>query len=257
MSLRIQQDESYVGDHWWKWSVWLDGPTDELARVRYVIYTLHPSFVPPVRTIKTRSNGFRLHSQGWGVFAMHLEIVFRDKTVSKRKYTLKLHYPTRIKAERVAEKSAPPIVYLSSTASDADTARVIKSSLVSRGIEVLGDDDLGAGMPLSLSVENMLAKSQHAIFVMSGRPSLWMSREIDAARRHGVPITPLLVGADSEVPGSLSDLMSMRISDETEIAKVLDGILSLSGRAAPLKPTPNRWAPESKSVSKREISKKK
>src|ERR1700752_1340354 len=90
MSLRVKQAETYRGNDWGEWSVWLEGLPDELGAVTQVVYTLHRSFTPHVHTIRPRRNGFRLNGQGRGTFTMHLEIHYRDKTVKQRKYNLNL-----------------------------------------------------------------------------------------------------------------------------------------------------------------------
>jgi transcription initiation factor IIF auxiliary subunit len=220
MSLRIRQDETYVGQDWWTWSVWLDGTAEELADVSHVIYTLHPSFAPPVVTVKNRSKGFRLQSEGWGTFTMHLDIVQRDKTITRRKHDLKLHYPEESRARSAPEKSAAPRFYVSSTASDAGTAHEIKASLLEHGAQIVSNEDSSAGQPPSRALEDRMTKSKGAIFVMSSQPSVWMNREIEAARRHKVPITAVLVGATSPLPRSIADLTTVRIKDASEIEKV-------------------------------------
>ena len=155
---------------------------------------------------------------------MHLEIGFRDKTVKQRKYDLKLYYPEEPAATQAHGTGAPPSIFLSSTATDADTAQAIKAALVNLGIEVLSDAELGAGMPLSRSVESGLAKAGHALFVMSGRPSLWMSREMDAARQHKVPVTAILVGESAKAPEFLGDTLQLRIKDGSEVNKVIEAV---------------------------------
>lgn len=58
MSLNIEQESNYQGDDWWKWAVWIDGPTSELDDVVEVEYKLHPSFPRPVRIVSDR--GFQV-----------------------------------------------------------------------------------------------------------------------------------------------------------------------------------------------------
>ena len=91
--LRIQQSEKYQGDEWWSWSVWIEGPEEELREINYVEYTLHPTFANPVLTIKTRANKFKLSTGGWGVFPIRVRIVKNDGTERLLTHQLKLHYP--------------------------------------------------------------------------------------------------------------------------------------------------------------------
>ncbi len=98
--LRIQQDERYAGDDWWTWSIRLDGPDRVLDEVDYVEYTLHPTFANPVRRVTSRANGFKLKTEGWGVFPVYVQVVGKDGKVRRMKHQLQLHYPDgRLNAE--------------------------------------------------------------------------------------------------------------------------------------------------------------
>jgi transcription initiation factor IIF auxiliary subunit len=92
-SIKIKRFEQYREDDWWSWSVWLEGPLSELNKIDYVEYTLHPTFANPVRRVSSRSNRFRLDSEGWGVFPIYLQVVRKDGKVKHLKHQLKLHYP--------------------------------------------------------------------------------------------------------------------------------------------------------------------
>jgi transcription initiation factor IIF auxiliary subunit len=92
-SLKIQQADKYEGDDWWSWSVWLDGPKAELDKVKFAEYTLHPTFVTPVRRVTSRRNKFKLTTGGWGVFPIYAHVTKKDGTVIRLKHQLQLHYP--------------------------------------------------------------------------------------------------------------------------------------------------------------------
>lgn len=94
-SLKIEQTEKFEGDEWWSWSVWLDGPKSELEQVKYVEYTLHPTFPEPVVRVTNRSNSFKLSTGGWGVFPIYAQVVRKDGTVLRLKHRLQLHYPDK------------------------------------------------------------------------------------------------------------------------------------------------------------------
>jgi transcription initiation factor IIF auxiliary subunit len=68
MKLRVAQAQKYVKDSWWEWSVWIDGPDEELDEVEEVTYKLHPTFTKPVRCSTDRKSKFKLKTAGWGVF---------------------------------------------------------------------------------------------------------------------------------------------------------------------------------------------
>lgn len=93
MALKIKQDFEYKGKDWWKWSVWVDGPEQELDEIKYVEYTLHPTFSKPVRKIDDRSSKFRLETAGWGVFTIYAKVVHKDGGKTLLEHDLELLYP--------------------------------------------------------------------------------------------------------------------------------------------------------------------
>jgi transcription initiation factor IIF auxiliary subunit len=93
MGLTIKQESSYLGEDWWAWSIALDGPPEELDRVQYVVYTLHPTFPSPVRRVTDRSTHFRLDAKGWGTFTVYVEVSFKDGPPQTLSHELALYYP--------------------------------------------------------------------------------------------------------------------------------------------------------------------
>jgi transcription initiation factor IIF auxiliary subunit len=93
MAIRIEQDYLYSGDHWWKWSVWIEGPDDELDAIKEVVYTLHESFVDPVRVVRDRATKFRLDTSGWGTFRIYARVVTTTGSSRKLHHDLVLAYP--------------------------------------------------------------------------------------------------------------------------------------------------------------------
>ena len=93
MALSIHQRAEYAGDDYWNWSVWLDGPAEELDQVDHVMYVLHPTFPRPVREIRDRSTNFRLDTSGWGIFTVLAKAVHRDGRETPLKHDLELRYP--------------------------------------------------------------------------------------------------------------------------------------------------------------------
>jgi transcription initiation factor IIF auxiliary subunit len=91
--MEIRQSESYVGDNWWNWSVWIEGSNEELDRVEYVEWRLDPTFSNPVRRVEDRGTNFRLETGGWGVFMIHAFARRKDGTTEQMRHYLELHYP--------------------------------------------------------------------------------------------------------------------------------------------------------------------
>jgi transcription initiation factor IIF auxiliary subunit len=93
LALRISQESTYEGPDYWKWAVWLDGAQSDLDSVDHVVYTLHPTFPNPVRTVSNRSTAFRLETAGWGTFTLYAKVAFVDGTFEHLEHELELFYP--------------------------------------------------------------------------------------------------------------------------------------------------------------------
>jgi transcription initiation factor IIF auxiliary subunit len=93
VALSIQQSASYLGKDRWSWSVWVDGPPEELETIDHVVYILDPTFHDPVRLIKDRSTKFRLDTSSWGVFTIHAQAVDREGHETPLHHKLELMYP--------------------------------------------------------------------------------------------------------------------------------------------------------------------
>ena len=93
MAIKIKQDFEYKGKEWWEWSVWVEGPEQELDEIKHVEYTLHSSFFKPVRKIDDRSSKFRLETAGWGVFTIYAKVFHKDGGETLLEHDLELLYP--------------------------------------------------------------------------------------------------------------------------------------------------------------------
>jgi transcription initiation factor IIF auxiliary subunit len=93
MALGMDQDSEYEGNDFWRWSVSLDGPKAELDKVDHVVYTLHPTFANPVRTVDDRATNFRLETAGWGTFTLYAKVVDKDGNEHHLEHELELYYP--------------------------------------------------------------------------------------------------------------------------------------------------------------------
>ena len=92
MAYEIKQDFEYKGDDWWEWSVWVEASDAELNKIKFVEYTLHPTFVKPVRIIKDRKSKFRLETAGWGIFTVYAQAVLQDGEKINMERELELLY---------------------------------------------------------------------------------------------------------------------------------------------------------------------
>jgi transcription initiation factor IIF auxiliary subunit len=93
MSLSIRQDANYVDRDYWKWSVWLEGPSNELDEVDHVMYVLHSTYIKPVREIHDRASNFRLDTSGWGTFTIRAKVVSKAGREEWLKHDLILLHP--------------------------------------------------------------------------------------------------------------------------------------------------------------------
>jgi transcription initiation factor IIF auxiliary subunit len=91
--LKIEQWEQYDGDDWWHWAVWIEGEDETLDQIKFVEWTLHPTFPDPIRKTTNRSNKFRLETGGWGVFPIVARVELKDGKQTKLRHHLHLHYP--------------------------------------------------------------------------------------------------------------------------------------------------------------------
>lgn len=93
MAYKLAQDFEYKGDDWWEWSVWVDASDDEINKIKFVEYTLHPTFPNPVRIIKNRQTKFRLETAGWGIFTIYAQAVLQNGEKVNMEHELELYYP--------------------------------------------------------------------------------------------------------------------------------------------------------------------
>lgn len=95
--IRAGNTAKYVGDGHYDWTVYIDADPDILNNIKYVQYTLHPTFKNPVRKVKKRGGDypFALSMNGWDEFTIGVKVVFRDGTSTSFDYELKLFNRSR------------------------------------------------------------------------------------------------------------------------------------------------------------------
>jgi peptidoglycan hydrolase-like protein with peptidoglycan-binding domain len=140
--MKIAQDQHYEGDDWWKWSIWIDAPADELAQIDKVVWHLHPTFPEPVRTTRNRDDKFRLETSGWGTFTVRAEVWKGGEPIAL-KHELKLDYPERpllkrgVKGSDIDELQAKLGIEVTGEF-DAATEAAVRSFQESRGLPADG-----------------------------------------------------------------------------------------------------------------------
>jgi len=90
---KISQDCKYKGDDYWGWSVWIDAAAEELDKIEYVTYVLHPTFTPPIQKVEDRASHFKLKASGWGTFTLYAKLQMKDGSEIHLEHELELFYP--------------------------------------------------------------------------------------------------------------------------------------------------------------------
>jgi hypothetical protein len=178
VTLRIAQNAAPTDKAHWRWSVWLEGPDDELDSVKEVIWKLHSSFARPIRRVDTRANGFRLESSGWGEFEIQAELHRFNRQVDNLRHWIRfdrqdLDQGSRLEAINNADRSLPtpdvvhplPTIFLSYSRQNATLAGVLARTLKQRGINVLLDVDIPAGVEIGRWIDEAIERSNAAVFL--------------------------------------------------------------------------------------------
>lgn len=86
--VRVVQTSKKIGDRLWEWEIHLEGKPEDLDQVDRVVYSLHPTFPDPVRTVTDRPSGFKLQTSGWGTFQIKLVIYYKNGIEQTRFHNL-------------------------------------------------------------------------------------------------------------------------------------------------------------------------
>lgn len=88
--VRVDNTATYIGSGRYDWTVFLLADRSVLDSIRYVEYTLHPSFPNPIRRVYDRNTNFSLSSNGWGKFDILVKVVYTDNRVEYHRHRLRL-----------------------------------------------------------------------------------------------------------------------------------------------------------------------
>lgn len=119
VDVQVVNTATYVDSGRYNWSVFLVGKEKVLNSIKYVQYTLHPSFPQPQRTVYDRETNFTLNSNGWGEFNIYVKIVFDSGRKMYLEHWLSLEKMGRVEIETNTacdEQSRQLIVELYATA---------------------------------------------------------------------------------------------------------------------------------------------
>src|SRR5262249_12425443 len=82
-TLDIQNIAERIADDKWRWTAFVSGPSDQIAKIACVEYILHPTFPNPVQKVCSTDDPqhpFALTATGWGTFNLRARIEFKDGT---------------------------------------------------------------------------------------------------------------------------------------------------------------------------------
>jgi hypothetical protein len=221
--LRLVNDSAAKANDWWSWSVWVEGPDEELDRIEKVVYTLHPTFPNPVRTTTDRASKYRLSSEGWGEFSVSAQVFLADGAVIKLRRWIQFG----------AEPATPaagrrPGVFLSYGISERRFAAGLIASLKDQGIDVLTHDSAGADLPLDTMPEEVTRRVDLVVVLVARepRPLALLCADRAAALRKPV-MTVLLDDVDrSLLPPPLLHMHVSSSGKGSDVQAVADAIVS-------------------------------
>ena len=225
MNLKVKQAVSPHDEGWWNWSLWLDGPEDELDKVEYVEYVLHPTFPNPVRKIADRSTNFRLNTRGWGEFSIKVRVHLDDDEMIVMEHWLELDEvaPTR-GHESLIKSHARLRLYLSSGVADIEFAYELKEALEHDGIEVLLKQDMSYEESLESILDTQRRSIQAGLLVISDVRNPWLIRDYWVLSEHKISSLVVQVGEPRELPDEMEDLPRFQIKDYSETRQVASSI---------------------------------
>lgn len=87
-NLRPANTSQHLGEGRWRWTIYLDGNSQDLDRVKCVEYTLHPTFSNPIQLICNRSSQFAFTAIGWGTFVVRIKAFLIDGSIKEMRYQL-------------------------------------------------------------------------------------------------------------------------------------------------------------------------
>jgi hypothetical protein len=226
MNLKVKQSVTPHDEGRWNWSLWLDGPEEELDEIEYVEYILHPTFPKPVQKISDRSTNFRFDARGWGEFSVKVRVHREDDDeVIVLDHWLELDEvaPTR-SGEAFSIKEEKLRLYLSSGVADIEFAYELKEALEHDGVDVLLKEDMSYAQSLESILETQRRSIQAGLFVISDVRNPWLIRDYWVLAEHKISSLVVQIGEPRELPDELNGLPRFQVKDVSEADQVASSI---------------------------------
>lgn len=215
--LRLLNDSTPRGADWWEWSIWVEGPDDELAEVESVTYRLHPTFPHPVQKVTDRSTKFRLRGSGWGEFMVAAEARLRSGRVVPLERWLELR---DAKGQRPSDHAGAggrrPTVFISASAVDGELVADLTEALRAQGIEARCEQDVEVNANAALGIDEALRDSDGIVAVFSEPRSPWVESEFERARGMRKPTFPVILG-DTYVPPAVTEMVRFELKERRNV----------------------------------------
>ena len=220
-NLRLQNDSKPTAEGWWEWSVWVEGPDDEVNSLESVTYRLHPTFPNPVQTVTDPSTRFRLRGIGWGEFSIVADVHYRDGRSARLERWLELQ------EESGAGPSSPrqPMVFVSHSVADNAMVYALTKSLIAQGVQVVTEESLEAGSDWQESIRERIKSVDVVLPIVSDPASDFVVAEAKLAQSVGRPVLPIIIG-NAALPSSLSSLARFELRESKNIAGLADSVVA-------------------------------
>ena len=239
MTLSVRQDAISTGDGWWDWSIWLDGPDEELDQIGSVTYTLHETFPEPIQTRTNRADGFRLQSSGWDGFTVRIRARARNGTTTDLEHPLVLGNAAADPTEPPGPGGRQPKIFLSYAAADKIVAVALEAYLKANGWSIATTDSVALGSNWIDSIADAIKSADAMIVIVSDAAGDWVNAEVESATALRRPVVPLIIGVVEELPASIRGLEAVHLDGIEHVARAAASLLT---RLSP--PPPNDHSSE-------------
>jgi transcription initiation factor IIF auxiliary subunit len=105
--IKIDNTARYASEGRYDWTVFIVAEDSVLNNIDHVVYTLHPTFSDPRRSVSDRGRrcAFALSSTAWGEFNIGVKVVFKNKAEYTTDYHLNLFDKSKGGADPCKETS--------------------------------------------------------------------------------------------------------------------------------------------------------
>lgn len=106
--IQLANTATYLGDGRYEWTVFVVAVNAALDNIKYVEYTLHPTFPDPKRVATNRDDNFALSANGWGEFLIRAKVILKNGDIIPIEYWLQFKPQENQKIITDSPLSPPP-----------------------------------------------------------------------------------------------------------------------------------------------------